>query len=72
MRAMDSVWRYSPPWWLRGAHAQTIWSARLARHWQDQSAPLRTYLGRASASAEGGVIAGWRVPPVPADLMDTI
>ena len=72
MRAMDSVWRYSPPWWLRGAHAQTIWSARLARHWQDQPAPLRTYLGRASASTEGGVIAGWRVPPVPADLMDTI
>jgi len=68
MQSLASIWRYTPPWWLPGGHAQTIWSARKARHWSGQSDKLRHYLGRASESAEGGVIAGWRELPVPTEL----
>lgn len=27
----DPTWDYSPPWWLPGGHAQTIWAALCAR-----------------------------------------
>lgn len=28
---VDTTWAYSPPWWLPGGHAQTIWAALYAR-----------------------------------------
>jgi uncharacterized protein len=68
MLTLQSNWRYSPPWWLRGGHAQTIWSARVARHWPAQSGKLYQHLSRAGRSTDGGVISGWREPPLPTEF----